>query len=264
MYEKIAISLAKESGFEVHVAGYKGAVRNPPQNIQVHSLFSFKRLSMGRILAPWKIYKLYLKVKPEDIIITSHDLLIVTCIYKILFGAKFIYDVQENYYRNIAYTTTFPPIIRNLIAGWVRLKEYLTRPFIDHYFLAEKNYEKEFSFTKGKSTILENKALRPVPSTSPLVRKSDTKHLLYSGTISENYGIFEAIHFAKKLHEMDSSIRLTIIGYSPKNEVFEKLAKAIKGHSFITLKGGNILVPHQEIIAEIQKSDFGMLPYLFN
>ncbi|MBX9851407.1 MAG: glycosyltransferase [Cytophagaceae bacterium] len=261
MYEKIAISLAKESGFEIHVAGYKGAVQTIPQNVRVYPLFSFKRLSFGRILAPWKIYKLYLKVKPESIIITTHDLLIVTCIYKILFGGKFIYDVQENYYRNIAFTNTFPPLIRHIIASWVRLKEYLSRPFIDHYFLAEKNYEKEFSFSKGKSTILENKASKPEPFGTPLIKEPGRKTLLYSGTISENYGVFEAIEFAKNLHQKNSSIHLTIIGYSAKNEVFERVKKAIEGHPYIRLTGGNTLVPHHEIIAEIRKSDFGLLPY---
>lgn len=261
MYEKIAISLSRLEGLEIHIAGFRASVHNPPPNIRIHPLFHFRRLDLKRFLAPWKFYKLLIKVKPEIVLITTHDLLIVTCLYKILFGGKIIYDVQENYYRNIAFTHTFPPVLRNLIAGWVRLKEMVSRPFITGYLLAEKNYEKEFSFTKGKSVIIENKGRKPAHSLPPKPPFSEEIRLLYSGTISEGYGIMEAIDLAVKLHELDSRITLTIIGYSSKNQLIKLLKEKLEAYPFIHLTGGDRLVPHPEILKEIGRSHFGLLPY---
>jgi len=192
MYEKFGISLAKTNKYEIHIAGFKIAdcrllisdfkseIRNPKSlpakalaqageipNIFFHPLFNFKRLTIKRFFAPWKYYILLLKLKPQLIILNSPELLIVTCLYQIIFGSKLYYDIQENYYRNIACTKVYPPIIRNLIAILVRSIEYITRPFIDHYLLAERNYEREFSFSKGKSTIIENKFKVPHPPPPP-------------------------------------------------------------------------------------------------
>jgi glycosyltransferase involved in cell wall biosynthesis len=264
MYEKIATSISKIEGVEVFVAGFKGIEISPPINIHLVPLFNFPRLSWKRFLAPWKFYKLLLKVKPKLIIITTHELLIVTSLYKILFGGKIIYDVQENYYRNIAFTNTYPPLFRNLLAGWVRLKEYLTRPLIYGYLLAEKNYEKEFSFTRKKSLIIENKTKRPDRKNWNLPITSDKIKLLYSGTISKEYGIFEAIKLAQKLHEIDPKISLTIIGYCANSQTLKSLKEQIQGMDYIHLKGGETLVPHQEILEEIHSNHFGLISYLPN
>jgi glycosyltransferase involved in cell wall biosynthesis len=264
MYEKIAISLSRISNAEIHVAGFKGEVKTLAPNVEVHPLFYFKRLSWKRFWAPWKFYNLLIKVKPEYIIVTTHDLLTVTCVYKILFGGKILYDVQENYFRNIACTNTFPPLIRTLIACGVRIKEILSRSLISHYLLAEKNYEKEFHFSKGKSTVLENKVRKPAPYPAALTKPSDKIKLLYSGTISENYGIFEAINLAIDLHDSDPKVELKIIGYCAKNEVLKAIYKKIKPYPFIHISGGNHLVPHDEILKEITSSHFGLVPYQYN
>jgi hypothetical protein len=260
MYEKIGISLSRNSDYEVHIAGY--AIKAQAHvNITFHPIFSFHRLSIHRILAPWKFYKLLLKVKPDYIIATTHEILVVTILHKILFGSKIIYDVQENYFRNIVYTSTFPWGIRHTLAACIRLKEKLSRPFIDHFILAEKNYEKEFSFTKGKSTVIENKAIAPVSLAGKNEKPKNKIRLLYSGTIAENYGVFEAVDLTIQLHKLDPRIELAIIGYSAKNETFEKLKAQIIPYKFIQLKGGNQLVPHQEILKEISTSHFGLVCY---
>lgn len=264
MYEKIAISISTIEGVELFVAGFKGKELIPPPNIHLYPLFDFPRLSWDRLSAPWKFYKLLLKVKPKLVIITTHELLIVTCINKILFGGKIIYDVQENYYRNIAYTKTYPPLFRNLLAGWVRFKEYLTRPLISGYLLAERNYEKEFSFTKEKSVIIENKTKIPDTKNWNISIKTEGIKLLYSGTISEEYGIFEAVQLAQKLHQSDPRISLTIIGYSANSQTLKSLKAQIHELDYIQLKGGEALVPHEEILREIRSSHFGLISYLPN
>ena len=304
MYEKFGISLAQTNKYEIHIAGFKIAgcgllisdfkfeIKNPKSeirnskseipNIFFHPLFNFKRLTIKRFFAPWKFYILLLKLKPQLIILNTPELLIVTCLYQIIFGSKLYYDVQENYYRNIACTRIYPPIIRNLIAILVRSLEYVTRSFIDHYLLAERNYEQEFSFSKGKSTIIENKYKVPHPISPSLrldrdvtpegegekrvqVIKNRTKqqsiNLLYSGTIAENYGIFEAVEVAKQLYKIDQKVTLTIIGYCALKKTLKRLVASVSGFNFIYLIGGDKLVPHTQIIEAIPKADFGLVSY---
>ena len=108
--------------------------------------FSFKRNSIKRLIVPIHIFRKLLKLKPELIIVTTAELLIVSILNKILFGTKIIYDLQENYYRNIAFTDAYPSMVRYPIAIITKIIEYVTSVFIDHFILAEKVYEKQLKF----------------------------------------------------------------------------------------------------------------------
>jgi glycosyltransferase involved in cell wall biosynthesis len=272
MYEKFGISISGMEKVEVHIAGFKAGSgkwevgsQNNEEHIIFHPIYSFPRLSFSRLLAPCKLFRLLLKVKPQIIIVTTFELLQVSILYKILFGGVLLYDIQENYYRNILFNKTYPPVIRHILAYYSRLIEYSTKPFISHYILAERNYEKEFSFSKGNSLILENK-YRKLKSEPEVIKRKKSSHgtairLLYSGTISEEYGIFEAIDLAGKLYEINQNITLVIIGYCSNLQILDKLLNAIKNKKYISLTGGGSLVSHRLIIEEISRADFGLLSY---
>jgi glycogen(starch) synthase len=269
MYEKFAKSLLKLNDVEIHIAGFAPTNNSKPEHhIFFHTIFSKSRLHISRIGAQFKLIRLLLKVKPQILIVTTHEILIVSILYKLFSGTVLIYDVQENYYRNIRFTTTFPPFIRNIIASGVRLIEMLTRPFADFYLLAERNYESEFSFSKNKSCIIENKfkneGITPVIKQQLKINPKNSIQFLYSGTIAEVYGIFKTVELIKKLHEFNSNITLTIIGYSSKKEALNKLKSEIKNAPFISLIGGDTPVAHSDIIKAIQNSDIGILSYLPN
>ncbi|MFN6947172.1 MAG: glycosyltransferase [Cytophagaceae bacterium] len=261
MYEKFGISLSKD--FEVHIAGYSGNIPSGNPHMHFHPLFSFKRLSIKRILAPWKIYKLCIKVKPDVVVVNSHELLFVMCIYKILFGVKILYDVQENYYLNILHTDVYATFLKPLLAGYVRFVEIISKPFIHHYILAEKCYANELFFVRSKFTIVENKyKAMPLPDAPSYRWESERKiRLLYSGTISTEYGIFEAIEMAKQLYRVDSRILLIIIGYAAKTEIREKLKASIKHLNFVKLITDSKPVQHSLILQEIRLADYGLLSY---
>ena len=259
-YEKTAISISKFGKYKVHVVGQK--VLNTPMgsSILFNPLFSFKRLSITRFFTGWIFLRYLIRIKPDLVIITTFELLVPAIIYRMIYSKKLFYDVQENYFRNIFYTNSFPPIIKHVLAILVRSLEWLTRPFIHHYILAEKNYEREFSFSKNKSIILENKVLK---RSTAFVRKKEPGviQLLYSGTISENYGIFEAVELAKLLHEKNNKIRLSIIGFSSKKETLDRLTNVISTLDFVTLEGGDQIVPHAGIVEAILTADFGLISY---
>ncbi|GAL86808.1 hypothetical protein MYP_4038 [Sporocytophaga myxococcoides] len=269
MYEKFAKSLLKLNDVEIHIAGFSPTKDSKAEDkIFFHTLFSESRLHISRIGAQLKLFRLLLKVKPQLMIITTYEILIVSIIYKLFSGTVLIYDIQENYYRNIRFTPTFPPFIRNIIASGVRFIEMLTRPLIDFYLLAERNYESEFSFSKNKSCIIENKfkneGISPVLKQELRINPKSGIRFLYSGTIAEVYGIFKTIELIIKLHELNSNITLTIIGYSPKKETLKVVKSEIRNYPFIHLLGGDTPVAHSDILNEIHNSDIGILSYLPN
>jgi glycosyltransferase involved in cell wall biosynthesis len=258
-FEKMASTLAAHGG-EVFLIG-QPTKNSYSGNLRIHflPLKKFNRLSFSRLVAPLKIGLKIYQVKPELLIVNTHELLIVAVLNRIFFGTPIIYDIQENYWRNILLTNSFPHLLRPLLAGWVRLKEKLTSPLFHHFIFAEKSYEKEIGFVYSKYTVIENKVLLPPRFTR--LPDPEKKVLLFSGTLAESTGVFRAIEFAKKLHAIDPKIELLIIGFCAVKNTLEEIKSAVQNHPFITLRGGNELVPHPEILDAISAANFGIVSY---
>lgn len=259
MSEKLGATLAKLPASEVIIIGYPAAA--PPTNSSVIQmpLSRFKRLSMARLLAPVEVLRKCIKVKPDLLVVNTHELLIVAVINRILFGTRVCYDIRENYFHNIWYTSTFWIGLRPLLGAWVRLKEWLLAPFFLQFFLAEKSYAHELGFIGNKYLVLENKAVLPEGFT----RKPDPekRQLLFTGTLAASTGVFEAIEITKKLHEVDSRFTLNILGYCPIPATLNRIQQAIDRCPFISLTGGDKLVPHELIRNAIQASYAGIISY---
>jgi len=258
MLEKLGQSLADV--YDVHIIGFPSSNTLHSNKIKLHPLPRFNRLSIGRLSAPWKILKKLFGLRPVLLIISTHELLFIALLTKLSLHTKIIYDVRENYARNIKHTNAFPVGLRTLLALYVRFKEWIAKPFIDQFFLAEKEYVHELAFPVSRTTILENKYKRSLP----FEKKEKAGHslqLLFSGTLAESTGVFTAINLASALHGVDTSITLTIIGYCARGETLNKIKHAIHDKSFIVLKGGDQLVPHTEILKAIQQADAGIIAY---
>lgn len=262
LFEKFGISLSQTNKYDVNIIGFYSKKTISYPNISFHPVFNFNRTSIKRFFVSWKYYKTLLKVKPDIIIVSSPDLLIVSTIFKILFGTKLSYDVQENYFNNIYYTKTYPSIIKTFLAYGVRVIEMLTYPFIDLYILAETCYEKEIPFIRNKSVIVQNKfrPLKPIKKANSLPNPPVFR-FLYTGTITESYGILEAVNIANIFSKTDSNVTLRIVGHCPKKALHEKLKKLSIQKKFIRYEGAPSPVPHQQIIEAISEANFALLPY---
>lgn len=258
MFEKIGVTLAAE-GFEVFIIGYPSTTQNTVPGITFIPLPVFNRRSLKRLLMPWKIFAKINQVKPEVIIVNTPELLVVTALHKILFGRRILYDVLENYYRTIRHTNVYPPVIRFLLATWVRLTEVLLSPCVDAFLLAEKGYAKELNFAK-KPVVLENKLPEKISQKYPLER-SLYHNLLFSGTLAPTTGVFDAIRLVKELQAIDQNYNLMIIGYAALPGVLSNIRKEINDSPFIKLIGGDKLIPHEEILQEISNAGTGIIIY---
>jgi len=260
MFEKLGKSLSGTGIYDVFIVGFPSK-KSPIENSKIHflPLQYFKRMSFRRLWAPLTVLKKVLKVKPDVLIVNTHELLLVATLNRILFGTMIVYDIQENYWRNILYTDAFPKPLRPAFAFWVRLKEVITSPLFHWNLLAEKGYEKEMSFFGGRATTLENKV--SIPRGFFRDASKTQFRLLFSGTLAEATGVFESIELAKKLKALEPTVQLLLIGYCAKENTLERIRKEIESFPFITLVGGDVLVPHTEIIQAISTSNFGLIYY---
>lgn len=263
MYEKFGISIAETGKYDVHIIGYPATAPNHP-GITFHSLSRFKRISFKRFLASWKISKIILNVKPEVIIVNSHELLVVMILHKILFGSKILYDIQENYFRNIWYQNNFPPGIKHILALSVRLKELITAPFLSYKILAEERYHEELPFVKKKAVVVRNK-YNPIRKINAFKEKDPEGKLrfLYSGTVSKVYGIEEALRFFKAINIVKPST-LTIIGHCADHQLFIKLETEAKREPSIILNIDKSPIDHEKIEGVYPFIDFALTPYPYN
>ena len=260
MLERMALSIVKGTNEPIYLFGQKPSADLP--NSALLTYFpqdSFNRLSIKRLLIHLKIFIKLLKVKPKVIIPNTHEILLVIIVYKILFGGKVIYDIQENYYKNIRYSEAFIKPLRLLIAEYVRIKEVTLAPLIDHFILAESCYAQELKFIKARFTILENKYSSRVNTT--IKRNTTGLKFLFSGTLAQETGVFECIELITKLQQIKTDITLVIIGHTPKTAVLNRLQREFESKHFISLIGGSKPVSHSAIVEAILNANIGILAY---
>jgi len=261
MYEKFALSLAKIHNVEIYIVGQK-CMETVNGKIRTYPIYDFTRLNPKRVLAGFRLWQILLKVKPQLIISNTYELLGVIVAYRIIFGCRIAYDIQENYYKNIRFGGQHWRPANSILAWIVRMKERIAAPFIHAHFLAEKCYEDEMPHLKSKSIILENK-FKSDGTVRHTKRSKSPLHLIYTGTIARTYGIFEAILLAKELITLDGGI-FTIIGFSPDHRILDQVQREINGDNSINLIGGDYLVPHKDILAKIQEANLGIISYQDN
>ncbi|GGG01013.1 glycosyltransferase [Pontibacter amylolyticus] len=267
LYEKLGLSLSKIKGASIHLAGYETPIpAGAPANIHFHPIFQFKRLSMGRLTAQRDYYRLLQHIRPQLVIVSTHELLLPTLLYKARYkGVRIVYDIQENYSLNLRSQHNYSWPLKHLLALSIRTIERMCATSIDHFLLAEHSYADELPFLDNRYTFIENKykaSLKLPPLATPVsLPKTGQLRLLYSGTIAEEYGVWEAIELARQLQIVRPEVKLTIIGYCANSHTLAKLQQACQALPFVEMIGGDKLVPHQEILEQIPKSHIGLLPY---
>ncbi len=127
-------------------------------------------------------------------------------------------------------------------------------------FLAEEVYQKQFPEISQKAILLENKVSRP-QSFKRVVSEPTRLHFLFTGTISEEFGIFDVLLLFRKICSFYPESKLTIAGYCGNTATRKELYSEVQNSKNIELVGISEHVNHQEIETLIQKADFGLLAY---
>lgn len=279
MRGKFAETLRERLNMELHVAGratgndlHYTLVEALPQ-VHHHRIFWGSRLSLNRLTAQWRYWRLLRVLRPALVIVHAPELLPLTLLWQALdSGRKFIYDIRENYALNVSTQRVYQGLTRRWLAAGLRWVEAQAAKWAAAIVLAEASYAAELPFLSkllpAQVVVLENKyqpqpeeTLRPRPQALPPL--AEPLRLLYSGTISELNGVWEAIALAGQLHAAwPGGARLTIIGFCQHPELLRQLTEKVAANAaWLTLVGGPVPVPHAAIVAEIGRSHLGLLPY---
>jgi glycosyltransferase involved in cell wall biosynthesis len=274
MFEKFGRTLA-EAGYEVHIAGRASQQTPASSGITQHPIFSAHRLALDRLKAQVRYWRLLMhpQHRPDLVIVHAPELLPLTLFWHQLSPQQrpFLYDIRENYALNIETQQVYRGALKRLLAKAVRYVEGRATRRASALLLAERSYADELSFLPaGRTVVLENKYVPPPNATAVALPQTgvtlpslqEPLRLLFSGTISELNGVFDAIAFAQHLRSYWSGVQLTIVGYCQQAEVQKRIDALVKEHSgWLRLVGGARPVPHTTIIEEIGHSHVGLLPY---
>ncbi|WP_073281551.1 glycosyltransferase [Hymenobacter psychrotolerans] len=270
MFGKFGRTLSGRPDTTVHVAGRLAPPpHGAPANLHTHALLHGSRLSWARLQAQARYWALLGRLQPQLVVVHAPELLPLTLLWQALRpGRRFLYDVRENYALNIRTQQVYPAWLRGLLAGAVRALETLAARRASKVLLAERSYADELPFAQPAHTVVLENKYQPQPGEvlpakpRQLPAPNEPLRLLYSGTISELNGVWEAIRFVQHLRTAWPLAHLTIIGTCQQPGLLERLQAAVaQAAGAVTLRGGAQLVPHAEIVAEIQRSDLGLLPY---
>lgn len=270
MLGKFACTLAAHPALTVHVAGRRApAPKKTPHSLHTHELLDGSRLSGQRLLAQWRYWQLLNQLRPNLVIVHAPELLPLTWLWqKTTSGGQFVYDVRENYALNIQTQAVYPAWLRNVLAGLVRQIETWAVRQAARIILAEQSYADELPFAQSERTIILENKYQPADAEATefaprcLPQPDQELRLLYSGTISELNGVFEALEVARHLRLLWPKTHLTIIGFCQQPEQLRRLQETVAtARDYVTLIGGDTLVPHASIVAEIKRSHVGLLPY---
>lgn len=263
-FRKIGDSLGKTNYYDVKIIGYGSKKTSDNPNIEFISTGVFGRLSLKRFFLPLVILRKIIKIKPHLLIVSSHELLLIIPIVKLLNrNCKFIYDIRENYYANIRFQNVFPLIFRVILAKWVRLKEHITIPLIDHLLVAEKGYVKEISFIRNhKHLIIENKSL--YGRDSDFTKSKVLKNIIFTGNLSVNSGALKAIQIFEKIKQKQPAIKMLLIGHSPSKSFTKILLNKIESTTDCELIIDNEPVAYTLIKEKILKADLAIVSYEIN
>ncbi|GAA4843111.1 hypothetical protein [Algivirga pacifica] len=263
MYEKFALTLA--SDYEVIVLGFHKADPSfQPQHPQVRCIpvQAFKRFP--RWQSNFRYHNLFKELKPDILIVHTIELLAAAYYYKLQNpSCRLVYDVQENYVYNFWYKSDYKGIKRYLLSLAAWGIEQLGKKLINLYTLAESTYKQERSFPLKKTLVLENKYFPILPAQKVNVDSSSEKNLqlLLCGTLSTTYGTREAIALCIRLHQAGSPVHLHIMGSCHEPSLMNWIEQVTQEYPFITLEGGDSLVPHHQIIKAMLQSHYVLLPY---
>jgi glycogen(starch) synthase len=271
MLGKFARTLAA-LGARVAVAGRASAASPLPACISQHPIFWGGRLSLGRLAAQGRYWRLLGQLRPELVVVHAPELLPLTLLWQALGrNRQFIYDIRENYALNVSTQGVYQGFAQRALASGLRWVEGLAARRGAALTLAEESYAAELPFVPllppSRVVVLENK-YQPAPDEQlptaprPMPTLSEPLHLLYSGTISELNGLRAAVGLAEALHAgWPGGALLTIIGFCQRPELLAQLARWQAQGLPIRVVGGATAVPHATIVAEISRSHLGLALY---
>ena len=258
MYYKFAGSISQEDKYDINIVGFPTNSEVNDPSIRFHALPPFSRKSFKRWVARIHAARVIWNLKPDLLIITTHELLGIGLFCRFFRRSKLIYDIQENYAANFRYGKG---IIGLLGASMIRTMELISAWFIDHFILAEDCYRNELRFARPY-TVLENRALRPKsPLPIHITFKQLPKKFVFTGTLAKQTGVLDAIRMIDSYRTCVPDASLKIAGNSFNRVFLKNLKDLIHSVHWIEAEISEHPIPYPRVLQAIHQADMGIISY---
>ncbi len=202
-----------------------------------------------------KAFRLALKQKADIYHFHDPELLPIGVFLKLLTGKRVIYDVHEDYNKQILSKPYFPKITRKGVAFLVKMVEYCSCKFFDGIVTATDDISKNFLYHKNVVNVRNF----PIISYFFDIKKNyksekDVFNLVYIGNLDEIRGI---VHMVQALEFINSSrkVKLTLCGNFLQEE-YEAKVRNLKGFEKVNYCS---FIEHEKIPELLKGSDVGIV-----
>jgi hypothetical protein len=259
-YYRFAKSLRETNKYSINIIGFSEKYISDENEVTFSPIFCHKRNHPYRLFAPVRFIWNLFKNQPKVLIVTTYELLLPAVLGKLLLRYKLIYDVQENYAKNLSYNLTQEGIALKISLAYVQLNEKLAHFFIDHYILAESCYASELPSMRPYS-VLENKSILNLSQKSIDLSKKKSFNFIISGTLTPAYGIEAGLEWFLAVEKSYPGSKLQLIGHVPISSFQEKLIRIAASNSSIQLYISENPIPYSAILDAYKVADCCIMPY---
>lgn len=258
-FEKLAQSLGETSKYRLNIIGFSEEKPADEGKYRFFSSMSHFDSTIDRLFAQVRFLTKLFQIRPKLLICCTYEYLPIASLLKPLIGYKLVYDVQENYVRNLQLNPNLASWKRKIAQWTIQRAEDVKG--IDLYLLAESCYQVEMP-EKKPFLLLENKFQGEIRNSSPRKLNSlDPLKFCITGTISPAYGTKEGLTWFQKLVETFPHFQLTIIGHCPVATYQREIETLVLTTPQVNIQLAPHPIEYKAIEQVLLESDIALLPY---
>ncbi len=200
---------------------------------------------------------------PHDlVVIHAPELLPLAWWLRVFTRTRVVYDMHEDFYQNLRFGTHHAAHIRILAGGWRWLENRLASR-LNAVTYAEACYGGSLEIPENRTLVLENKFTQRALQASAPSELPPQPYVLFTGTISPDWGITEALSLWREMHAV-RPVHFVLAGYAPLPQVLAEVQAKVeewKLEKWFTLEGGTSPVTYDRICHLIQGCVAGFALY---
>lgn len=256
---KLGLSLRETGKYSLNFMGFS---QKPFENCEGENFYasiSNTRSTWGRLFSQLRFIRVLLKVRPGILIVCTYEFLPIAAFLKQQIGYSLVYDVQENYVKNLDLNPTLGKEKKQKAGKSIRKMEKVSG--VDLYLFAEKCYQEEMP-DKKPFLVLENKFSGRIRTKSPFrFEKKNGFRFLISGTITPAFGTMDAVNWFSEISKKFPESTLEILGHVTLPTFKNDLEITCSKHPKIHLDIQENPISHSRILEAMEQADFAVLPY---
>lgn len=233
------------------------------EGVRIVPLRPFGRLSLRRLLAPWRILLLALRERADVYTVHTPELLPVALLLRALRRARLIYDMHEDYAATIRQALHYPAWLRRPLAALIRGLERLALPHLAAVCYAEACYVNVLGAPPERVLLLRNTfTWRAVQGQAQTVLPPQP-YLLYTGTIAREWGVLAALDLWESVCRL-TPVHLCVAGFTHDAGLLDEIRRRVQASGLeeqFTLIGGASYVPYADILHLIRHCRAGIALY---